>query len=463
MINSGNKNGFGNDAHTKLLLHCDGANNSTNFLDSAAGNSGKVFTATAATTSTAAAKFGSSSMLGTGAPSYLTTPVTSDFNLGTTYTVDFWYNTTDTTEQYFCNIFTSAGASKFMCEIYLGTNFSWRDEEVGTGWNTKNIGASIADGAWHHLEFARSGGTWYFFIDGTLQTSYGSGAGAARATGQTKGLVVGAYLTAGSYIHSLVGYNDEFRVSNIVRHTSSFTPATTPYVTDDATVCLLHMEGANAGTTFTDSSQKTKIITAVRNTVISTTQSKFGGSSVFFSGLGGNGGAGDYLSIPNSTDFDLVGDFTIDFWMYPITSGGAGANMCMMGTALYAGSGTSGFTLVFAASPYPTTLLFGWAGGTPNAMNSNTSFNQNTWYHIAYVRSGTTLSLYVNGVFDKSTTLSASLATSNPLLIGRSSSWSGGHWFISGGVQDFGGYMDEIRISNFARWTKNFTVPNRAY
>src|SRR3990167_7740340 len=75
----------------------------------------------------------------------------------------------------------------------------------------------------------------------------------------------------------------------------------------DDTSLMLHMDGADASTTFTDETGKT--VTANGNAQIDTAQSKFGGAAALFDG------AGDYLTVSGSADWDLgTGDFTIDFW-----------------------------------------------------------------------------------------------------------------------------------------------------
>jgi hypothetical protein len=51
---------------------------------------------------------------------------------------------------------------------------------------------------------------------------------------------------------SFNGYLDEVRISNIARYTAAFTPSTTPFQSDANTVLLLHMDGTNASTVFTD-------------------------------------------------------------------------------------------------------------------------------------------------------------------------------------------------------------------
>ena len=82
-------------------------------------------------------------------------------------------------------------------------------------------------------------------------------------------------------------------------------------------VLLLHMNGANSGTTFTDSSSFARTVTTYGDAKTSTTQSKFNGSSGLFDGTT------DRLSVPASSDFNMgSGDFTIETWIYPTTLGG---------------------------------------------------------------------------------------------------------------------------------------------
>ena len=75
---------------------------------------------------------------------------------------------------------------------------------------------------------------------------------------------------------------------------------------------LLFGNGPNNSTTFTDSSSYGHTVTPVADAKISTTQSKFGGASIYLDG------SGDCLSLPdNASAFDFgTGDFTIECWIY---------------------------------------------------------------------------------------------------------------------------------------------------
>ena len=88
------------------------------------------------------------------------------------------------------------------------------------------------------------------------------------------------------------------------------TPTTDEYFSDVGV--LLHGDGTNGSTAIVDSSTNNHTVNVNGNAQISTTKSKFGGSSMYFNG------SGDYLTIPNNSSFDFgYGDFTIEFWMNP--------------------------------------------------------------------------------------------------------------------------------------------------
>ena len=74
---------------------------------------------------------------------------------------------------------------------------------------------------------------------------------------------------------------------------------------------LLHCDGTDASTTFTDSSDQAHTVTAVNSAQVDTAQKKFGTGSLFV-----DSGTEDYLSIADSSDWDLWGgDCTIDMWV----------------------------------------------------------------------------------------------------------------------------------------------------
>lgn len=207
------------------------------------------------------------------------------------------------------------------------------------------------------------------------------------------------------------------------------------------TALALHMDGADNSTTFTD--LKGKTVTANGNARISTTQSKFGGASAYFDG------AGDYLSIPASSDFGFgTGDFTIEGWIYPVVVTGSDRGI----TDFRSGT-LAGVKWTFFIDNATGGKLAVWDGTTKYG-STGAAIPAGAWMHIALVRSSGVLKAYINGAMDFSTSLSSDLGSSNPLGIGGHSSAS------SPGSSPFSGYIDDLRITKgAARYTADFTPP----
>lgn len=217
---------------------------------------------------------------------------------------------------------------------------------------------------------------------------------------------------------------------------------------DQYTKLLLHCDGADASTTFTDSATG-KAITAVGTAQVDTAQSKFGGASLL---LNGNS---DYLSVADSDDFYFDGNFTIDFW---VRWAGLPASNNTMGL----------FTQYVDASHYIYFLLYNNAGahydyslevydGTQKVYTlvaSAATPSINTWYHIAMVRNGNDFLTFQDGVQCGATVTDADPIPNfaAPFLVGY-------------GLSTYhNGWLDEIRISKgIARWTGNFTPPLQPY
>ena len=68
--------------------------------------------------------------------------------------------------------------------------------------------------------------------------------------GQQTTIKIGA-MADGS--NGYTGYLDELRISNTARYTANFTPSASAFTNDVNTLLLLHGDGTNGGSTFTDS------------------------------------------------------------------------------------------------------------------------------------------------------------------------------------------------------------------
>lgn len=196
---------------------------------------------------------------------------------------------------------------------------------------------------------------------------------------------------------------------------------------------LLHMEGANGGTIFTDQKGLTWA-TAV--SVTSTAQAKFGLSSMDV-----NAG-GIYGTNALSASGFGTGDFTVEGWFYATSTATRGlfdAALASSAASLAAGwdQGSGMWQVYFNGTVY----------------TGSATLTTNSWVHFALVRNGSTVDLYINGVSVLTATNAANL-TFTDLHIGRYYNTSF-PWV---------GYIDEFRVTKgVARYTANFTPPTAAF
>lgn len=214
---------------------------------------------------------------------------------------------------------------------------------------------------------------------------------------------------------------------------------------------LLGFDGSNGATSTTDSSDSARVVTRVGNTTISTLQSKFGGSSALLDG------SGDYWHVPNHADFDFgSGEFTIEGWIRPTsipTGGDYGGIVCKR-----SGSGNETFSFYLDGDQSgKVSLLFKNSTPTTFVARSLAAPALNTWQHVAAVRYGDNIQVFVDGVGGPVVAVSGSaIVTTHVVAIG----------ILSTGVASTGfvGNIDEVRvIKGTALYTADFTPPTVAF
>jgi surface protein len=240
-----------------------------------------------------------------------------------------------------------------------------------------------------------------------------------------------------------------------VTATSTTTPtstvASTPTATPTASsasadpywsnvVLLSHFDGANNSVTFTDSSAAANTLSAVADAKLATAQKRYGTASMALDG------AGDYAVVASSNNFDFgtSTDFTVEAWVYVVTSGSSstGANwFTTKGRKYYFGL-YGGYIVVGNAS---VNIFLG---------STNFTSYRDKWTHVAHTRSGNTHRVFIDGVLMATATSSASIGETNEMYIGNDPYY--------GPV--YNGWIDEVRVTKgVARYTSSFTVPASAY
>jgi hypothetical protein len=209
------------------------------------------------------------------------------------------------------------------------------------------------------------------------------------------------------------------------------------------TSLLLHMDGANASTNFVDSGPNALAVTATSST-ISTTQSKYGGASGSFNGTS------SYLQMgtPNDSRFLFgTGDFTIEFWMYVSAFSGSNIQTPINNY----GSTATGWNIQINCVN-TNNVRFSY-GDTSIALTASNTLVAAQWHHIAVTRSGTSATIWINGTASATTTNSTNISAGAILTIGKGA---------TGANQYFNGYIDDLRITKYARYTSAFTPPAAA-
>lgn len=210
-------------------------------------------------------------------------------------------------------------------------------------------------------------------------------------------------------------------------------PVPDPYF--NSVSLLMHFDGANNSSTFTD--EKGHVPNINGTPVISTNYSKFGGSSLYLN-------ASSNLFFNNQSDLDLsTGDFTIECWLYILS------NPDNFGIYVKSGASNTGVLV-------NTKKLSFWIDANSPApyLKGSTDLEMGQWYHLAVCRDADTFKCFVNGILDGSTTFPQ--ATS----LGLNSAVLGGGFYQN----SLNGYIDEFRLTKgFTRYTTNFTIPDSAF
>ena len=205
----------------------------------------------------------------------------------------------------------------------------------------------------------------------------------------------------------------------------------------------LKMDGANGSTTFTDSSPNALAVTAAGNAQISTTQSKYNGSAGYFDGTNSSLDVAAGITLGTS-------DFTLEGWIYLTAL--PQNTIYNAGTIIDFRTTDTNDSLFFAITPSGAIYIYVINGNKIQSADGAISIN--TWYHVAVVRRNSSTSMYLNG-----TQVSSSWAdtTNYPTIAGRSLRI--GKSVFSGYPAYLSGYIDNLRISLFARYTASFTSP----
>jgi len=376
-----------------------------------------------------------------GTSDYLSLSSTS-LNLGANdFTIEMWVYATTTARDFVIGsirnadgvgswmiMFNDSQPIRFFCRYNGGTVL---DYQVGSG--------TFPINTWTHLAVTRSGANLRVFQNGTQVGTTNT----TLSTFSIDNAITNYYVASSSDPSEFyTGYLSGTRLLvGTALYTTTFTPPTAPPTAITNTTLLLNY--TNAG--IYDSTAK-NVLETVGNAQVSTTQAKWGTTSMYFDGTG------DYLTSVSKPVFDLgKGDWTIEFWINPTAPSVAAGIMTRINFA-----GNTGWGILY----YPNYVTFVIGSGSPSIQSATNSITAGSWQHVAITRSGTSGKIFINGTQSGSTgTINDFTDASTLLGIGALSTvtgWNGDYYLT--------GYIDDLRITKgYARYTTTFTPPTAAF
>jgi len=296
---------------------------------------------------------------------------------------------------------------------------------LGSG--SAGVGTVYAN-SWNHIAVSRNGTLWALWVNG-------GSVGNFTKTGTTGTQLKLGIKTANTSGESLDGYISNFRyIKGTALYTARFTPPIEPLTAVSRTNLLLNT--ANGANFLTDSSSNNRTIT--NSGVTSSNTHPFNPGS-------GKFGSNQTFQIPVNSAFTYgTGDFTVEWWSYQ--NAGNGVQGIWRNSTGDATNAIGFWTITQASQRLVVTL---GNGTSANTIQSNATVPLNTWHHYAFVRSGTTFKLYLDGVAQTQT------ITSNiniPAQVGIMQIGNAGGNYI--------GLVTNFRIvKGTAVYTSDFTVP----
>lgn len=203
------------------------------------------------------------------------------------------------------------------------------------------------------------------------------------------------------------------------------------------TKALLHFDGPNGSTSFVDETGS-RVWAAVGGAQIDTGASKFGPSSLYLPP-----GTNARIQAPYDPGFSILGDFTSEIWMRRES---ATRNTFFH----HGGVSTAGWYAAVLANGSVQGVFGGGGGYQVIGPTASGSVPVGVWTHVAVVKAGLTVRIFVNGVLLVSAALSGVVDSTANFIIGREGSDSS---------RDFTGHLDEFKFSNAAKYVSGFTPP----
>lgn len=351
-----------------------------------------------------------------------------DFAASSNLSIGFWLKSSTSHTARIMEAPTNGG----MGLEYAGTTLSL----IAFSGNSSTFSNAISfDGNWHHYFVTYDGTTARFYKDGVLTTS-NSYTGNWSTGSKT-------FYLGGDASFPLNGVLDDARIYNYALssgqvtqvlnagHPAPGSPLGSPigyWKFNEGYSTTAYNSGNTSGINGT----LTNMSSPATSTSGWTNSGKFGKSLNF-------DGSNDYVSIPTSVSLDPgSGNFTATIWLNTSTTGDQMLLSRYNSTNPYAGWGVA---MNYATGSCGAGKVCFWDGSSWQGVTHGMSTS--TWYHLAVVKNGTTVTFYVNGLSIGSITAQSSIgAATSSFLIGADTPLTSTLYYT--------GNMDEVKYFNSA-------------
>ena len=383
-----------------------------------------------------------------GTDRYLETTIGEELYIGLAdFTIEAWVYLNSYTKYNFVTSFTDASDGSGAGSSVFGTNIS--NGRIYAEYGSTGYGGTVAQPlvplkTWTHVAWVRKSGVLTMFANGepgesvsfnfTLQNgSTGwSRIGFGRPPSSTSyfdGYISNLRVVVGDVVQTY--YNS----INILTPTSSLST-----ITDTSLLTLQN-------STFIDNSTNTATLTVSGNTNLQSITTPYSTYAAYFDGTG------DYITIPqNTSQFNLTGDFTIEFLIKPDTMTINNQGVISNSNASFnAGS----FAVILNNASYPNKIsVWAYNINSADAILSSNTLSTTNYSHILIKRSGIKLYLYQDGVLVDRNEESATTPTN--LQVSSGGLRIGTYW-----VSSLKGYLSNLRIAKSipSTYIAGFTPP----
>jgi len=357
----------------------------------------------------------------------------SAFDLGSNnFTIEAWvYRTSNSGNQSICSKYEPSYQSSWSIDTN-GNTWEVAIYYGSTSYVNVYTGGVPALNQWVHIALQRNGSYNEFYVNGSRVAQI-----AAQTIRTTTSAIRIGELGAGYSGYAFQGYIGDLRIVNgtAIYSGATYTVPTTPLTAVANTKLLLNMN--NAG--IRDNAMMCELET-IGNAQVSTSVKKYGTGSMYFDGTG------DALLAAPSALYNMgTGDFTIECWVYPQTQVQTYPGIITL-------TGTSDLSIAYDHGDTTNDSFSMLLGGTRTAASVTSAVDN--WYYIAVVRSGSTVTLYINGTSRATATNSSTLGGTVCTI---------GMFGTGSPTTAFKGYIDDLRITKgYARYTTTFTPPTAA-